>query len=360
MPRRTTMSQLGQRRVLLVVIACQWLLLTLLWTSKSQLFVVELGAISQASRSSDWQVQGSSVVATQQGAGEDKHSSSSSNSLLANFSGVALGIVVQRPRWYTKRYTVWVHNALANLPNDDWAVQLLVAPAVWESQILPQHPALQRIVEEKHPRIVVTALPRHLQKRKAHDVLRDPWVWEHVVGERVLIIHGDGVICGNAATSLAALAHLDYVGLPWARLDGAGGDGRSLSLRSRSAMQASLAGASSPGTSPDAFFVTRLLQLNAKAVAAGQSPPYKIASPAETQAFGGVAFLQAPHNQPPPPSQGPPLVVAGTYGHLSQSGRNWLLGSCPELKQVFPSLHHPSCFGARPNAAKCANVTLGV
>jgi hypothetical protein len=125
-------------------------------------------------------------------------------------------------------------------------------------------------------------------------------------------------------------------------------------------MQAALAAGNSRESGPDAFFVAALWQLNAEAEAAGQSPPYKIASPEETQVFGGVAFLQAPHDQPPPPSQGPPLVVAGTYGYLPQSSRNWLLGSCPELKQVFPSLHHPSCFGARPNAVQCANVTLGV
>ena len=26
---------------------------------------------------------------------------------------------------------------------------------------------------------------------------------------------------------------------------------------------------------------------------------------------------------------------------------------CPEIKMIFPSLHDPSCFGAKPNGEKC-------
>ena len=54
-----------------------------------------------------------------------------------------------------------------------------------------------------------------------------------------------------------------------------------------------------------------------------------------------------------------PLVVTGTLSDWSYEARNWVLGTCPELKAIFPSLHDPACFGARPDATRCA-ASLGL
>ncbi|KAL3911189.1 MAG: hypothetical protein SGILL_007379, partial [Bacillariaceae sp.] len=86
--------------------------------------------------------------------------------------------------------------------------------------------------------------------------------------------------------------------------------------------------------SPDfQYFVKYLLK---------EKERFHVADRAATYKFGGVTE---------PDSS--PFVVSGTQAHLNWTSRDALLGVCPELKVIFPSLHEPSCFGAHPDGEKC-------
>jgi len=267
------------------------------------------------------------------------------------WEGVAIALMLKRPKWYCKRYNVLIHNALTNIPYT-WAVQLFVFEHFFENAILDYHRGLRRLIQ-RHPRIVVTKLPPHLETKKPTPVLRDRWVWEHVVADRVLTFHGDGVLCANSERYWNDYDHLDYVGVPWDKLNGIGGDGTTHSLRSAKAMLAAL---DSPhrvkDVRHDTFLISTLLQINQH-----EGTNYKIASQQETEWFGGTHNLQM-SNGTLDENWGP-NVVTGTQADLSQQARNWMIGVCQEIKIIYPSLHHPSCFGARPNPQSCA-ASLGL
>jgi hypothetical protein len=76
---------------------------------------------------------------------------------------------------------------------------------------------------------------------------------------------------------------------------------------------------------------------------------FRIATPEQTQIFGGVSniILQKDNQTGIEFLNHLPMVVAGTHPQLSHPEREILLKHCPELKIIFPSLHEPSCFGAR-------------
>jgi len=73
---------------------------------------------------------------------------------------------------------------------------------------------------------------------------------------------------------------------------------------------------------------------------------FKLASKVQTEMFGNTRSFNE--------TEGPPLVLVGTLGHLEHETREEVLAACPEIKVLFPALHHPSCFGAHPNSEECA------
>jgi hypothetical protein len=115
------------------------------------------------------------------------------------WEGVALSLMLKRPRWYAKRYNTLIHNALSNIP-DDWALQLIVDERVFQDDELKYHRGLTRLVEE-NPRGIITNTPVNLEKQKPNVVLKDRWVWENVVSDRVLIFNSDGLFCSNSRVS---------------------------------------------------------------------------------------------------------------------------------------------------------------
>ena len=79
-------------------------------------------------------------------------------------------------------------------------------------------------------------------------------------------------------------------------------------------------------------------------------PPFRIATPEQTEPFGGVlGMLTRDQKQ----LHHVPFVAAGTFANLAWEERETLLRHCPELKTIFPSLHEPTCFGAHPQPETC-------
>jgi hypothetical protein len=275
------------------------------------------------------------------------------------WEGVALGLMLRRPRWWFKRYHFMIQNALVNIP-PNWALQLMVNQEWYDKELLPYHRNLQKWIDLQGSRIVVTPLPKTLAKLKPSGVLRDRWVWEHVIADHVLVFHGEGMLCSNSYKTWPDLMHIDYVGIPWGKFNGQGGDGTAHSFRSRPAMLAAMdfhGGKFPDNAKEDSFFVTTLLKMNAKADAEkNPTTTYHIATPEESNWFGGTSNLQFPNgtlDHSVLDTWGP-MLVSGTQMHLTDEARNHVLGVCPELKVIFPSLHNPHCFGARPNEALCA------
>lgn len=157
---------LGVGRRAITVIIIQWVLIIrlLFWASEHK--SAELQEVYTFLQPHDWDLEMAAepVYST-------KTNKTAIDEARVKFPGVALAVLVKRPTWYTQqRYTVMVHNALANIPQD-WAVQLMVEPGFWNATILSQHAFFQR----SHRRIILTPLPEHLGRQAAHLVLKDDW-----------------------------------------------------------------------------------------------------------------------------------------------------------------------------------------
>mmetsp|Transcript_26701 Transcript_26701/g.47050 ORF Transcript_26701/g.47050 Transcript_26701/m.47050 type:complete len:191 (+) Transcript_26701:1-573(+) len=174
--------------------------------------------------------------------------------------------------------------------------------------------------------------------------MKSNWLWEHVVAENVLVFGGNGAFCGNSKSKTRDFLEYDYVGAPWGRHHGLGGDGSSHSFRHRSSMIRILNKHPPSGAELDSmdymYFVKYLLQEEKEKEMEGRTS--KVADVATTHAFGGISDFDSA-----------PYVVSGTQASLNWTARETLLSVCPELKIIFPSLHEPSCFGAHPNGEKC-------
>lgn len=106
----------------------------------------------------------------------------------------------------------------------------------------------------------------------------------------------------------------------------------------------------------DKHFVSTLMDINKNA---GRDV-YKIAPPEVTQWFAGTDDIVGENNTLKEDETYGPMLISGTQGSLSDETRNWVLGICPELKAIFPVLHNPSCFGARPNLEECSFRITGI
>jgi Protein of unknown function (DUF5672) len=239
-------------------------------------------------------------------------------------------------------------NALANLPDETWKVQVFVNEPWVQDQLLPWHPGLARMFSGQHPRVLVTPLPTNLTKGKPKDVVLSSWFWENMAADSVILFSGNGAFCGNQPVSAwDDLLDMDYVGVPWGEYGGRGGDGGSHSLRHRQAMLRVLQYAETTGRhvkGPEhRHALDIMMHMNEQKLS-----QFKIATPEQTVAFGGVYNLSNEAGL-----VRLPLTVAGTQARLTYEERDSLLKHCPELKVIFPSLHEPACFGAHPDGQKC-------
>jgi hypothetical protein len=256
-----------------------------------------------------------------------------SNQEEESYEGVAMTVMLRAPQWFHRRYTAMLHNILANIP-PTWVVQVFYNEDWLKTTVLPLHPGMQQI-RANNKRVIWTPLPKAMTKEKPKEIMKSNWLWESVVAENVFVFSGNGALCTNSEFRIENFLGYDYVGAPWRQQGGMGGDGSTHSFRHRSAMLQILEkNPPNNNESPDhLYFVKSMLQ----------EKTYKVADRNTTLAFGGVV------------SSGDvaPLLLSGTQAKLNWTVRDTLLGVCPELKMIFPSLHEPACFGAHPNGEKC-------
>jgi hypothetical protein len=261
--------------------------------------------------------------------------------------GVAVTLLFRAPKWFHVRYKIMLDNVLVNLPDETWKVQLFINEPWFKKEIVPWHPGLARLLSGRHPRVIVTPLPANLTQGKPKEVMLSQWFWNTVAADKVILFSGNGAFCGNQPDAAwKPLLDLDYCGAPWNDHQGHGGDGSSHSLRSRHAMLETLNYAEKNGRKiqEQRHILDTMMAMNTE-----NTGRFKIATPEHTVIFGGVYNLSDT-------TSGLihlPLTVAGTQAKLTWEERDSLLKHCPELKVIFPSLHEPACFGARPDGPKC-------
>lgn len=271
------------------------------------------------------------------------------NTSVTNPRGVAVAVIFRAPRWFYLRYLIMLHNAFVNLPNENWILQIFVNQDWLDSELKPWHPGMIRFFQ--HPRVHVTPLPPRLcVGRSKKIVYMDKWFWESMLSDHIILFSGNGAFCGNNKFDWNILQNLDFCGCPNGK---PGGDGSTHSYRNRKAMLMTLdyhatgtavgqAGKVFQGAE-DHFFLHYMIDMNQKGLA-----NFRFASVEQTEAFGGVSKFANESGL-----IRLPIVISGTQPRLTWTERDGLLKHCPELKMIFPSMHEPACFGAKPDPIKC-------
>ena len=270
------------------------------------------------------------------------------------WKGVAASLALRAPKWFHRRFTLMLQNILMNTP-EDWAVQLIIQPEWWENEVMKLHRGMQTVL--KHPRIVIVELPKQYWKYKPKQIMTQRWFWEQMVSDKILMFSGNGVLCAHSIVTIDRFDGLDFCGAPSGYFKGVGGDSGTHSIRSRKAMMEAI-DYSKPGMdigSESQFFVSTLHKMNKE-----KQGTYRLATKNETILFAGGAQLITVNNGTDQilrdnfETFGPSFSMSGTGANLEYGVRESLLQICPEWKQIFPNLHSPHCFGASPNAEKCA------
>ena len=118
-----------------------------------------------------------------------------SNNQTQQFTGVSATLMLNAPQWFQRRYTVMISNVLLNTPRD-WAVQIFYTPSGQSQNGFDSNPGLLRLTQVYSDRVVLTSLPQDLiQKygmRRKLLYWTDPWMWQHIISERVFIFGGNG------------------------------------------------------------------------------------------------------------------------------------------------------------------------
>lgn len=256
-------------------------------------------------------------------------------------TGVAATLMLKAPKWFARRYTVMMHNVLSNIPIH-WRVQVFVNTAWLEKDVLPLHPGLRRLYGTASSatqswtvgRVTWTPLPTDVLKKRPKDIMKSNWFWQSVIDENVFLFGGNGALCANGRASMDDFLKYDYVGAPWGKYQGRGGDGSTHSFRHRSAMLSIVENYPSSDDSIDSqYFLKYLLQ---------DSEKFKIGERETTRLFGGFDEME-----------NAPFLVSGAQPSLNYTMRDNLLSVCPEVKVIFPSMHEPACFGAHPKPSTC-------
>lgn len=273
------------------------------------------------------------------------------------YSGVAATLLLHAPTWFQRRYTMMIQNAVNNVPLD-WVVQIFYTTSGQSQHGLDISPGIQKFVRQG--RVVLTPIPAHVLsvKKKRFELMFEPWLWESMLADTVLIFGGNAVICSNSPFTVGNFTHFDYLGGPWDFKKGSGGDG-GISIRNKNAMLAAIDYALSKVDGEeekitafkkwgqeDQFFVRTLLEMNEKGVYnnAQSTKKWNIATREDTLRFSAIGSAV----------NDAVLVVSGTLPSVPYDTRQAFLNVCPEIKMFYPALHDPHCFGAEPNGEECA------
>lgn len=263
------------------------------------------------------------------------------------WSGAAIGLFFQREDWTAVPYDVYISNILTRIPHD-WVVQILVNDIEWfESLVLEYHRGVKRMIRE-HPRVELKSLPPRLHYVEAAAVWNDPWVWQQAAADRVLTFQGHGVLCSNAQHYVHDFDHLDYVAIPWNKLDGRGGSATSFSIQNRRAILQAMEynwQQNNLNMATEQAMVATLLEMNRQI-----GTNFSVASPEETNWFGGITQYKTVNNSQAidDDSDHCPLAVLINVQQVDPQAFK-----CAELKFLLPAIG-PECLGRNVNKTLCA------
>ena len=114
-----------------------------------------------------------------------------------------------------------------------WIVQIFYLPNDAMAMEGLSYPGIQTLV--KRGQIVLTPIPKEYRKMRRKLLLLQPWIWEAMLSDRVLIFGGSTVLCANSPFKITDFYGFDYIGTPWLSVRGKGGEGY-LSMRNRTTM----------------------------------------------------------------------------------------------------------------------------
>lgn len=266
------------------------------------------------------------------------------------YAGAAVFLNLHQPKWFQRRYSMMIQNVNNNLP-DDWVIQIFWTGEGSSKAGIDLNRGLQRFIDSG--RLILTMIPKKVWnfKRKRFQLMVEPWIWENMLADKVLVFGGTCVICSNSPLKVSNFSHLDYIGAPWDAHKGVGGDG-SISLRNRKLMvqilhheldkmpnQKDKREAYKSWGQEDHFFVSRLLRLQKQGLLEA-----RVASREETLQFSAIGSAV----------NDDVFAVSGTLPSVTFSQRNKFMDLCPEMKIFYPALHDPHCFGASPDGEECA------
>ena len=266
-------------------------------------------------------------------------------SSIHTYRGVAATVLLHSPKWFQRRYSVMVQNIVNNVPLN-WAVQVFYIPSGGSLSGITINPGIEKLLNAG--KIILTPMPDSMTKgkRRRSDYFLDPWLWENMLADTVLLFGGNSVICSNSHLSINNFTSFDYIGTPWSDHGGIGGSGE-ISVRNRKLMLEILnekiksSGVTKDFTDKwgleDHFFVKSLKDL----MRSGRS--LRVADLVDSKDFASADNLINDNS----------FAASGTLAAATDEQREAFFAYCPELKLIFPSLHNPGCFGASPNPEKC-------
>lgn len=190
---------------------------------------------------------------------------------------------------------------------------------------------IQKLI--KNNIIILTSIPKEYKHLKKKDILKLPWFWKSLKGEKVLLFGGNTVLCSNSPYTIDNFINYDYIGTQWNLFNGKGGSGE-LSLRDRKA-------------------VLKYIEEN------GNEDYYKLHPESEdqllVQGLQNVAPKEISLQFAISSTRGSlePFGISGVLPGMNTTLRSYYIEYCPELKMLFPVLHSPECFGQAPKPLYC-------
>jgi len=129
------------------------------------------------------------------------------------YEGVAAIVLLHAPKWFQRRYSITIMNALNNLPSDKWAVQVFYADSGQSKAGMELSKGLQRLASLRKD-VVMSPIPPEVQAKypKKYMMMQSKWLWENMLADKVLVFGGNSVVCSNSPHSLADFAHFDWIG----------------------------------------------------------------------------------------------------------------------------------------------------
>lgn len=276
-----------------------------------------------------------------------------SNATTKTYQGVAVTMMLHSPTWYQRRYSLMIQNTVSTLPAD-WVVQIFYTAKGQSQAGLDINPGINRFI--KSGEVILTLLPKHLEKIKKYQLMFEPWTWRNMLADKVLLFGGGSVICSNSLYTINDFIQYDYIGAPWRHYNGVGGDGQ-ISLRNRLHMLAAIhyalekvdiadhKTAWKSWGQEDHFYVTTLLEM-----ATLKRIDSLIASKAATYQFAAIGSYV----------NDTVFAASGTIPEADYQSRDLFLSYCPEAKIHYPSMHDPNCFGASPHGEECAKTVCAL